>query len=104
MWTLTVPLIVLSLSLPAQAQPAMLTFTCQGTITKAANGAPEQISMGMMINFTIQTVFGFGGTADVKITYMDEAIIAFEGIDPISPNQITHWDISGRMNRFTGDV
>ena len=60
--------------------------------------------MGMMINFTTQTVFGFGGTADVKITYMDEAIIAFEGIDPISPNQITHWDISGRMNRFTGDV
>jgi hypothetical protein len=69
-------------------------------ITNRADGAPEPISMGVTINFTTQTVHGFGGTADVKITYMDDAIIAFDGIDPVGPNQVTHWDVHGRMNRF----
>jgi hypothetical protein len=99
-----VPLIVLSLSLPAQAQPEMLTLVCQGAITTGREGTPEPISMGVTISFTTLTVHGFGGTSEVKITYMDETIIAFEGLDPVPPNQLTHWDISGRMHRLTGDM
>src|SRR5437763_15760565 len=101
---LAVPLIVLSLSLSAQAQREMLTLTCHGTITKEPDGTPEPISMGITVNFTTLTVHGFGGTSDVKITHMDEAIIAFDGIDPMPPGQVTHWDIHGSMNRSTGDM
>jgi len=95
---------VLSLWMPAQAQPEMLTFVCQGTMTKAVDGTPELISMGITIDFMTLTVHGFGGTSDLKITYMDETIIAFDGIDPVAPNQVTHWDMHGSINRSTGDV
>jgi hypothetical protein len=101
---ITVPLIVLNLSLPAQAQPEMLTLACQGTITKETAGTPQSISMGITVNFITLTVHGFGGTSDVKITYMDEAIIAFDGVDLVDSSQVTHWDTHGGMNRLTGDV
>src|SRR4029079_9569601 len=101
---ITIPLVLLSLSVAAQAQPERRTFACQGTITKQPDGTSEPISMGITINFTNLTVHGFGGTSDVKITYMDAAMIAFDGIDPVAPNQVTHWAVHGSMNRSTGDV
>ena len=35
---------------------------------------------------------------------MDEAIITFDGIDPLAPGQVTHWDVHGTMSRSTGDM
>jgi hypothetical protein len=101
---LAVPVTVLSLLLPIQARAETRTFTCEGTITKVSDGTPEPISMGITVNFTTLTVHGFGGTSDVKITYMDAAMIAFDGLDPVAPNQVTHWAVHGSMNRSTGDV
>src|SRR5215217_5900177 len=101
---LSVPLIILNLSLPAEALPEMLTLACHGTMTNRADATPQSISIGITINFITLAVHGLGGTSDVKITYMDEAIIAFDGVDPAEPSQVTHWDIHGSMNRSTGNV
>jgi hypothetical protein len=49
------------------AEPETLTLACQGT--RIITTKPEPISMGIIVNFTKNTVQGFGspGLMDVKI-------------------------------------
>jgi hypothetical protein len=64
---LSVPLIILNLSLPAQAQPEMLTLACQGTMTNMADATPQSIWMGITINFITLAVHGLGGTSEEPV-------------------------------------
>ena len=42
------------------AEPETLTLACQGTVTNNTSDAkPEQITMGIVVNFTARTVAGF---------------------------------------------
>jgi len=46
----------------AHAADTTLTLACQGTVTVGTTGdeKPEPVSMGIIVNFTKQTVHGFG--------------------------------------------
>jgi hypothetical protein len=67
------------------AQPATLTLACQGTATSGVEDAkPEPVSMGIIVNFTKQTVHGFGYPGldyPVKITAWNDVTITFGGSD-----------------------
>ena len=43
------------------AEPETLTLACQGTVTNniKPDAKPEQITMGIVVNFTARTVAGF---------------------------------------------
>src|SRR5262245_16973601 len=61
----------------AHAADTTLTLACQGTTTAGTEDAkPEPISMGIIVNFTKQTVHGFGdpilGEQLIKITGVTE--------------------------------
>ena len=58
--------------------------------------------MGIIVNFSDRTVLGFGFSGTIKITSMNEAIIAFEGSDPKALTQVTDWGIRGIVDRVTG--
>ena len=80
----------------AAAEPTgTLTLTCDGTVTHQPEGKPEPISMGIIVNFSDRTVQGFGFSGTIKITSMNEAIVAFEGSDPKALTQVTNWSIRG---------
>jgi len=87
----------------AQAADTTLTLACQGT-TRLGNAAPEPIAMGIIVNFTNQTVQGFGapGVLDypVKITASNDVTIAFLGTDEKHDGS----SIRGSIDRVTGDV
>ena len=78
---------VTCLLMTAQAADTTLTLACQGTTTDkmkdAKDAKPAPISMGIIVNFTKNTVQGFGipGVSDypVKIRGMNDARIVFDG-------------------------
>jgi hypothetical protein len=82
------------LPITAQAADAILTLLCQGTVISQSEEKPEQLSMGVIINFTAQTVQGFGSSA--QITTVDDVTIAF-----VRPNSPT---IEGTIDRVTGTL
>lgn len=82
-----------------------LTLACEGTTTDKTqpDGKPEPISMGIVVNFTAQTVEGFGypGLDDfpVKIRGISDVTIAFAGSSTSSA-----LTINGSIDRVTGAV
>jgi len=100
---------VAALSMTAQAADETLTLACQGTTTDKMKDAkdtkPAPISMGIIVNFTKNTVQGFGipGVSDypVKIRGMNDARIVF---DASHDNGTSVASITGTIDRVTGDV
>jgi hypothetical protein len=91
----------------AQAAETRLTLACQGTATLAAeNAKPESVSMGIVVDFTNQTIQGFGTPGHpsdfpLKITGMNEVTISFGGSSRVLA---ADWSINGTIDRVTGDV
>jgi len=88
------------------AETGTLTLACKGTTVAGYEGAnPDPISMGLIVNFTIGTIQGFGtpGLLDVtvKITGINDVTVAFGGSDRVSGSD---WSIMGSIDRVTGDV
>src|SRR5215813_8450320 len=100
---------ILAAGLSTMAQAAetgTLTLACKGTTVAGYEGAnPDPISMGLIVNFTIGTIQGFGtpGLLDVtvKITGINDVTVAFGGSDRVSGSD---WSIMGSIDRVTGDV
>ena len=102
---------VTCLSLTAQAADSILTLACQGTVNiKAIGGSlpdyePDPVSMGLIVNFTAQTVHGTARWGpylfddQLQITESNEGTVVFEGF-----SQFLGMNISGSMDRVTGDV
>src|SRR5258708_15759518 len=63
----------------AQATNGTLTLACRGVLESTRNNKTEKesISMGIVINFTAQTVEGFDSRAPTKITAIKQTIIEF---------------------------
>jgi hypothetical protein len=99
-----------ALSTAQAAEPTgTLTLACEGTATdqkadlrEAAK--PEPVSMGLIVDFTTNTVAGFErvfasfSAARVKIIVFDSTSIGFSGTDPVGAT------IFGTVDRITGDV
>ena len=90
----------------AQAADTTLTLACQGTTTdKMKDAKPAPISMGIIVDFTKNTVQGFGipGVSDypVKIRGINDARIVFDGSHD---NGTSVASITGSIDRVTGDV
>jgi hypothetical protein len=101
----------------AQAADTTLTLACQGTVTDGMkDAAPEKpVSLGIVVNFTKQTVEGIGYSGEytnafypsypVDITNSNEVTISFGGsyrnrdIPGSSEDRV-----EGVINRVTGDV
>ena len=97
---------VTCLSTTAPAADTTLTLACQGTATSGVEDAkPEPVSMGIIVNFTKQTVHGFGypGMTDypVNITGANEVTVVFAGR---REDKFSTASIMGSIDRVTGDV
>jgi hypothetical protein len=107
---------VVGLSTAQAAEPTTLTLTCQGTMTfetpampppaprKMESEKPEAVSMGIIVDFTKNAVYGFGfpGYLDdppVNITYVDEVLINFHGS---KSSEGMNTSIGGTVDRVTG--
>src|SRR5262245_16999388 len=86
-----------------------LTLACQGTMIDKTDPSleaakPEPVTMGLMIDFTSNTVAGFEhlnpvlGGAPVKIIVVDKTTIGFSGINAAGGTAF------GTIDRITGDV
>jgi hypothetical protein len=89
-------------------QPAALTLACKGTTTSSfsEDAKPEEISMGLIINFTAHTVQGFGFAAGlmdypVTITAVNDVMITFGGEQKLPSSTLS---TEGSIDRVTGDV
>jgi hypothetical protein len=97
------------LPMTAQAADTTLTLACEGTTTdkmkEPKDAKPAPLSMGIIVNFTKNTVQGFGipGVSDypVKIRGMNDARIVFDGSHD---NGTLVASITGSIDRVTGDV
>ena len=87
------------------AEPETLTLACQGTVTNniKPDAKPEQITMGIVVNFTAQTVAGFTypGLEEfpVVIRAASEVLITFAG-----SNESGSSIVAGDINRVTGEL
>src|SRR5262249_31538274 len=89
---------VVALSTAQAAEPETLTLACQGTVSvgKTAEGKPEGVSLGIIVNFTKGTVHGLA-SFPANITGADETRVSFSG------SQIGA-SIDGTIDRVTGDA
>jgi hypothetical protein len=98
------PAVVLVGLSSAQAVDTTLTLACQGTVTTAMK--PDPISMGIIVNFTKQTVHGFGDSFFqeqlIKITGITETAVYFGASDKL--DQTMQRSVIGTIDRVTGDV
>jgi hypothetical protein len=105
--------LALGFAATAQAQPATLTLACKGTVitddTGMGTGAEpkaHQVSMGIIVNFTTQTVQGFGwpGRMDypVTITGVNDTTVAFSGQQKALGFALA--STTGTLDRVTGDL
>jgi hypothetical protein len=105
-WALALAAMVASPT--AQAADTTLTLACQGTTTETTmeDAKPEPISMGIIVNFTKQTVHGFDdpffGEQLIKITGITETAVSFGARDTMF--QTTSRSVMGAIDRVTGDV
>ena len=93
----------------AQAADAPLSLACKGTATIRAapplEYKPHPISTGLLINFTARTVRGTERQGpylfddQLQITEWNEVTVIFRGF-----SQFLRMNISGSMDRMTGDV
>jgi hypothetical protein len=87
------------------AEPETLMLACQGTVTDniKPDAKPEQISLGIVVNFTARTVAGFTypGLEEfpVVIRGANEVHITFAG-----SNESGSSIIAGDINRVTGEL
>jgi hypothetical protein len=100
----------ISISTAQAAEPAgTLPLACEGTATDKTDlssevAKPKPVSMGLMIDFTTNTVAGFErvfpsfSAARVEITVVDKTTIGFSGTDGIGGA------VFGTVDRITGDV
>jgi hypothetical protein len=100
--------------LTAQAADTTLTLACQGTVTdEVKDTAPEPVSLGIIVNFTKQTVQGIGYSGEytnvfhpsypVEITNANEVTISFGGSYRGVPGSAED-SVEGVINRVTGDA
>jgi hypothetical protein len=103
-------ILVVGLSTTAQAvETGTLTLACKGTVVDNYNGPePEQLSMGLIVNFTTGAVEGFilpdipkWGYYPVNIERMNEVIVTFSGSGGTGG---INSSMSGTIDRVTGDV
>jgi hypothetical protein len=103
-------LVIAGLSVAVQAaEPATLTLACKGTVTIKASSPteyePDPVSMGLIVNFTTRTVQGTARWGpylfddQLQITEWNEMTVVFRGF-----SRFLGMDISGSMDRVTGDV
>ena len=95
--------------LTAQAADATLTLACKGTATIRAapplEYKPHPLSMGLIVNFTTRTVDGTARQRpyvfddQLQIAEWNEVTVIFRGF-----SQFLGMNISGSMDRMTGDV
>jgi hypothetical protein len=89
---------LLALAAQAAEPTGTLTLACQGTVIDKTDPSsevakPEPVSMGLMIDFTSNTVAGFErlnpvlGGAQVKIIVVDKTTIGFSELGGISDAQ-----------------
>ena len=87
------------------AEPETLTLACQGTVTNniKPDAKLEQITMGIVVNFTARTVAGFTypGLEEfpVVIRGANEVHITFAG-----SNESGSSIVAGDINRVTGEL
>jgi VCBS repeat-containing protein len=98
-------ILVVGLSTAAQAvETGTLTLACKGTWVLAGQ-EPEQLSMGLIVNFNAGTVegfdLGFSQNIPVKITGINEVTVAFGGSGRYLVGNLM---MSGTIDRVTGDV
>jgi hypothetical protein len=105
-------ILVVGLSTAAQAvETGTLTLACKGTWVLEGQ-EPEQLSMGLIVNFNAGTVEGFNaGTVEgfdvgqnipVKIAGINEVTVAFGGSGRYFLGG--NLRMSGTIDRVTGDV
>ena len=96
---------LVGLSTARAAEPATLTLACQGTTTDAMqpDAKPQQITMGVVINFSVRTVAGFTypGLEEFPVVIRDanEVLITFAG-----SNESGSSIVAGDINRVTGEL
>jgi hypothetical protein len=95
-------ILVVGLSTAAQAvETGTLTLACKGTYVLAGQ-EPEQLSMGLIVNFNAGTVEGFDvGLIQIKITGINEVTVTFGGS---GRSFLSNLSMSGTIDRVTGDV
>ena len=98
--------IVTCSQLAAQAADTALTLACQGAAASGVeeDAKPEPVSMGIIVNFTKQTVHGFGFPGmdyPVNITGANEVTVVFAGR---REDKFSTASIMGSIDRVTGDV
>ena len=87
------------------AEPAILTLACQGTTTDPMqpDAKPQEITMGVVINFSVRTVAGFTypGLEEFPIVIRDanDVLITFAG-----SNESGSSIVAGDINRVTGEL
>ena len=101
-----IALAVVALSTAQAAEPTgTMTLACQGTTGRSAlspDTEREPISMAIVLNFTAKTIEGFGDKYSIKINDDSELAVAFFG--PSMGEKFPKSNITGRINRVTGDV
>jgi hypothetical protein len=99
-------LAVLSTSTAQPAEPTgTLTLACQGTTGRSAlspDTEREPVSMAIILNFTAKTIEGFGDKYSIRLNDGSELAVAFFG--PSAGEKFPNSNITGRINRVTGDV
>ena len=99
--------IIADVTIAAQAAaPETLTLTCKGTATIRADfPKPYSLSMDLVVDFTARTVQGTARQRpyvfddQLQITEWNEVTVIFRGF-----SQFLRMNISGSMDRMTGDV
>ena len=102
-------ILVAGLSTTAQAvETGTLTLACKGTAVAYEGAEPEQLSMGLIVNFTAGTVEGFfiddsitWGYTPVKIASINEVTVTIGGS---AKNHAVNNSMEGTIDRVTGDV
>jgi hypothetical protein len=98
-------LTLLTLAVLSTAQAAeptgTLTLACEGTAVSGNGTNPEQLSMGIVVDFATRTVeFGHDFQFPVEITNITQTTIKFFGSTGYSPLS----NLDGVIDRMTGAV
>ncbi len=96
--------ILVSATVEAQQQ-ALLTLSCKGTVTTGSDGSPQEVTMGIVVNFATHRVQGLQapGVLDypLAITAADDAMITFAGSLKLGDASVS---TLGTIDRVNGNV
>jgi hypothetical protein len=93
---------LLALAVQAAEPTGTLTLACQGTTGRSALLPREPVSMAIILNFTAKTIEGFGDKYSVRLNDGSELAVDFFG--PSTGEKFPNSNITGRIDRVTGDV